>query len=205
MGSAASNHSLRLAAVHNDTDPAWVNFYPEDLPEDWRLAYYGHHWKDLLIPADEWENFALDSAWIADLPDTLRLYFEVPEGLAAPGEACVRLAVDLGPRLGGMLVADPSVLPAGAVPPGLVLGRAPRQQTINRVSASEAFANEALVVLVLEPERGLGPPGWRALLEAVHARLPAAKEAIVFLDASPGDLETAEAILRLSGLAWMGR
>jgi hypothetical protein len=205
MGSAAFAHSLRLAAVHDAADPAWKSFYPEDLPEDWRLAYYGNYWKDLLIPADEWEDFVLDSRWIADLPDTLRLYFEVPEGLAAPGDPCARLAASLGPRLGGIMMADPSRLPAGALPPGVLLGRAPGPPAIEGVSASAAFANETSVALVLAPEPGLGPPGWRALLEAVHACLPAAREAIVFLRAAPRELETADTILRLSGLAWRGR
>lgn len=205
MGSVASGHSLRLAAVHDDADPAWKAFYPEDLPEDWRLAYYGNYWKDLLIPAGEWERFTLDSEWIRDLPDALRLYFEVPDALAEPGDACAGLAASLGPRLGGMLVRDSSVLPDGAVPPGLVLGRAPGPPAIQGVSASSVFANGTSFVLMLAPEPGLGPPGWRALLEAVHACLPAAREAIVFLRAGPGELETAETILRLTGLAWRGR
>jgi hypothetical protein len=205
MGSAASGHSLRLAAVHDDADPAWKAFYPEDLPEDWRLAYYGNYWKDLLIPAEEWGYFVLDSSWIAELPDSLRLYFEVPEGLPAPGDTCARLAASLGPRLGGIIMADPSRLPAGTLPPGRLLGRAPGPPAIKGVSASAVFANETSVVLVLVPESCLGPPGWRVLLEAVHACLPAAREAIVFLRAGPRELETAETILRLSGLAWQGR
>jgi hypothetical protein len=205
MGSAASGHSLRVAAVHDDADPAWKAFYPEDLPEDWRLAYYGNYWKDLLIPACEWERFTLDSNWTRDLPDALRLYFEVPDELAEPGDPCARLAAALGPQLGGLLVADPSALPAGALPPGRLLGRAPGLPVGNGIVACAAFANETSVVLVLTPEPGLGPPGWRALLEAVHACLPAARDAIVFLRAGPRELETAETILRLSGLAWKGR
>lgn len=205
MASAASGRSLRLAAVHEDADPAWEAFYPEDLPEDWRLAYYGNYWKDLLIPAHEWEDFSLDSNWIAELPDALRLYFEVPEGLTAPGDTCARLAASLGPRLAGMLVTDSSVLPAGAVPPEGLLERAPGLPAIEGVSTSAAFANETSVVLVLAPEPGLGPAGWRVLLEGVHACLPAAREAVVFLRAGPQALETADTILRLSGLAWQGR
>ena len=205
MGAAAPGHSLRLAAVHDDADPAWKAFYPEDLPEDWRLAYYGNYWKDLLISAGEWERFTLDSSWIRDLPDALRLYFEVPDELAEPGDRCACLAAALGPRLGGFLVADPSLLPAGVVAPGQLLERAPGLAAGTGLGASAAFANATSVALVLTPEPGLGPAGWRALLEAVHACLPAAREAIVFLRAGPGELETAETILRLSGLAWQGR
>ncbi|MCA1790371.1 MAG: hypothetical protein LC667_11110 [Thioalkalivibrio sp.] len=205
MGSAASGHSLRLAAVHNDADPAWKAFYPEDLPEDWRLAYYAHYWKDLLIPAGEWERFTLDLNWIRDLPDALRLYFEVPDDLAEPGDTCARLAASLGPRLGGLMMADPLELPAGILPPGSLLGRAPGPPTNDGIRASSAFANETSVVLVLAPEPGLGPREWRALLEAVPACLPAALETIVFLRAGPRELETAGTILRLSGMAWKGR
>ncbi|TVP78838.1 hypothetical protein [Thioalkalivibrio sp.] len=205
MGSAASGHSLRVGAVHDDADPAWKAFYPEDLPEDWRLAYYGNYWKDLLIPAGEWEQFTLDSNWIRDLPDALRLYFEVPDDLAEPGDPCARLAAALGPRLGGLLMVDPSVLPAGVLPPGQFLGRAPGLPASDGIAASAAFVNETSVVLVLTPEPGLGPPGWRSLLEAAHACLPAAREAIAFLRAGPRELELAETILRLSGLAWRGR
>nr|WP_296748061.1 hypothetical protein [Thioalkalivibrio sp.] len=205
MGSAASGHSLRLAAVHDDADPAWKAFYPEDLPEDWRLAYYGNYWRDLLIPAGEWERVTLDSSWTSDLPETLQLYFEVPDELAEPGDPCARLAAALGPRLGGFLVAQPAVLAAGDRPPGQWLARAPGLPAGNGIEASAVFANETSVALVLTPEPGLGPPGWRALLEAVHACLPAAREAIVFLRAGPRELETAETILRLTGLAWKDR
>lgn len=205
MGSVASVHRLRLAAVHDASDSAWTNFYPEGLPEDWRLAYYGHHWKDLLIPAEEWEGFARDSAWIADVPDTLRLYFEVPEGLVEPGRACARLAVALGARLGGILMADPSIRPACVVAPGRLLGRAPGRPALAGCGASLVFANAARAVLVLEPEPGLGPAGWRGLLEAAHACLPAVSEVIVFLRTGPRELEMAETILRLTGLAWKGR
>ncbi|MFO8002824.1 hypothetical protein [Thioalkalivibrio sp.] len=205
MGSAASVPSLRLAAVHDAADPAWVDFYPEGLPEDWRLAYYAHHWRDLLIPADQWQDFALDFAWIVDLPETLRLYFQVPPGLAAPGPACARLAAALGARLGGLLIADPSVLPAGVVSPGRLLGQAATRPVLAGSSAATVYANEERAVLMLEPEPDLGPAGWRGLLEAAYACLPAVSESIVCLRAGPRELETAETLLRLTGLAWKDR
>jgi hypothetical protein len=203
MNSESTGRSLRLAAVHDDASPAWRAFYPEDLPQDWRLAFYAHYWKDLLIPACEWGSFTADSGWIKELPDTLRLYFEIPEGVPGTGGICTRLAGELGPRLGGILVPDPGSLPAGAAPPGLLCLPVQDPPLPDGAVAAVAFSNQDSFLLVLEPETGLGLPGWRSLLESAHACLPDVRNAVVFLRTGPQELETAGTILRLTGLAWM--
>jgi hypothetical protein len=202
MNSESPSRGLRVAAVHDAASPAWQTFYPEDLPEDWRLAYYGHYWKDLLIPAREWGGFTADFGWVGELPDTLRLYFEIPEGLREAAEDCARLVAALGPRLGGVLVSATASLPAGVVPPGLLFAPVPHPSLPDGVVAASAFRSPSSFVLVLEPRHDLGPRGWRALLESTHARLPDVGDAIVFLRTGPQELETAGTILRLTGLAW---
>lgn len=202
MRSDSSGRGLRVAAVHDEASPAWRAFYPADLPEDWRLAYYGHYWKDLLIPAGAWQRFTADLGWIAELPDALRLYFELPEGLSDAAGVCARLVAALGPRLGGVLVPDSASLPAGAVPPELLLAPVPDLPVPEGTVAAAAFRSPAAFVLVLEPRPDLGPSGWRALLESAHACLPDVRDAVIFLRTGPQQLETAETILRLTGLPW---
>lgn len=35
---------------------AWRGtFYPDDLPEDWTLAFYNQHWRCVVIPAARWK------------------------------------------------------------------------------------------------------------------------------------------------------
>jgi hypothetical protein len=202
MSSESCGRGLRVAAVHDEASPAWRAFYPGDLPEDWRLAYYGHYWKDLLIPSGAWEGFTADSGWIGELPDAMRLYFELPEGLSEAAGACARLVAALGPRLGGVLVPDPASLPAGAVSPDQLFVPVPDPPVPEGTVVAAAFRSPAAFVLVLEPRPDLGPSGWRALLESAHARLSDVGDIILFLRTGPQELETAETILRLTGLPW---
>lgn len=45
-------------------------FYPDDMPEDWQLDYYGQHFKSLLLPQSEWQN------WNAELIEDLEVLHE---------------------------------------------------------------------------------------------------------------------------------
>ncbi len=204
MTSAMARRSLRLAAVYDEASPAWQDFYPEDLPDDWRFAYFAHFWPNLLIPAGAWERFASSIDWVTEVPDTLRLYFEIPDVPKPANEVLPRLASALGSRLGGILCADCTEPPADPhirqhwfvpVPVPAVAG----------VEEATAFAAAGLKVFRLRPEPGLSLPRWRSLLEQVHASTGGLLAALVFLEVGPRELETAETILRLSGLESVAR
>ncbi|WP_024851295.1 hypothetical protein [Hydrogenovibrio kuenenii] len=58
------------------------NFYPDDMPEDWRLDYYNQYFKALLIPQDVWKQW--DAAYIAEIevlhePEPFFIFFEVSD------------------------------------------------------------------------------------------------------------------------------
>lgn len=197
MSGDGNSHALRLAAVHDGTSPAWQSFFPEGLPEDWRLPYYGHYWKDLLLPVAEWEARCRDIGWIDGVPDGMRVYLEVMQGTDV---ACTALCEALGPRLGGLLATDA----AWQWPPsvgGRVFQPAPLPE-IAGVLAGACYSGAHERVLVLEPQAGLGPREWRTLLESLHASLPAGQDVVAFFRVSPAELEQATTILRLTGLAW---
>lgn len=59
-------------------------FYPEDMPQDWRLDYYSQYFQTVLVPYSEWRNWtattieelvaSLEEAvfyWVFDLPESL--------------------------------------------------------------------------------------------------------------------------------------
>lgn len=94
--------------------PEWEGcFYPEDLPPEWRLAYYGHSFHCVYLPYAAWS--ACDpgtlSAWVEDAQERFR--FVLGANPAGDADAdMVRLEV-LAPRLG--LVWTGAESPAGRV------------------------------------------------------------------------------------------
>ena len=70
---------LRVGSVgwHHD---AWQNsFYPEDLPEDWRLSYYANEFSAVLIPAGYLQREDCDfEQWYEDVPEGFRFFLEWP-------------------------------------------------------------------------------------------------------------------------------
>ncbi len=189
---------LRLAPVQDAASPAWQSFYPEDLPADWVLAYYAHFWRELLVPAGNWETWVEDPRWLDEAPEELRLYFQVPEGA---GGDCPGLASRLGTRLGGFLFPGAAPEPTAELQPPQVFRPMPDPVVVGARHA-HAFTNGRDTVLVLEPEVDLDLRQWRALIEALHAVSTSGRGTLAFLHAGPDEIEQAQTILRLSGLAW---
>lgn len=78
--------------------PQWPGaFYPEELPADWRLAYYAHFFGCVLVPRGAWEG-AAPAQWLADTPAQFRFLLE-----DGPGVEAVQGA--LGARCAGVVEA----------------------------------------------------------------------------------------------------
>lgn len=78
--------------------PEWQEaFYPDGLPEDWRLAYYAHFYPAALIPRPVWSTAASEtlSAWARDTPPHFRFL------LAVGPEKSLDEALSAGSLLGG--------------------------------------------------------------------------------------------------------
>lgn len=104
---------MRIAAYGWD-HPGWEGgFYPADLPEEWRLAYYANAFSAVVVPAPlAVAATGQDLAhWAGETALSFRFLVELP--LEAAGEVAAR-CLGLGERLGGFLV------PPGA--PRLVTG-----------------------------------------------------------------------------------
>lgn len=59
--------------------PHWLNtFYPEDLPEDWRLGYYSNEFNTVLVPASYWQGLHVDECegWLDDVPPEFQFFIE---------------------------------------------------------------------------------------------------------------------------------
>ena len=56
------------------------SFYPDDMPEEWRLEFYAHEFHSLLLPTTEFPDAATWQEW-RDIPDErFNLFIELPEG-----------------------------------------------------------------------------------------------------------------------------
>ena len=71
---------LELAAYGWD-GPVWSIFYPEDLPQEWRLDYYSNEFTSLVVPADDWAGVSIDEAadWLAEAPEGFHFYWEIAD------------------------------------------------------------------------------------------------------------------------------
>jgi len=70
----------------------WVGgFYPDDLPDDWRLGYYSNRLKAVLIPYDELRqrSAAEISAWPDDVYAEFRMVIEIEPKAIAEVDALV--------------------------------------------------------------------------------------------------------------------
>ena len=92
--------------------PAWQDsYYPEDLPAEWRLAYYANEYRAVLVPAARWGAAGAQgwAQWLEDTDTEFRFVLE----WGPVQDAATVLAV-FGERLSGLW------LPAGvAAPPAL--------------------------------------------------------------------------------------
>jgi len=78
------------------------SYYPEDLPEDWRLSYYANDYGCVLVPADYCLHDDIED-WLDEVHEAFRFYFEWPQDPALQA-AVVSASEILQPQLGGILV-----------------------------------------------------------------------------------------------------
>lgn len=87
---------------------AWSGFfYPNDMPTEWRLAYYSSEFRAVVVPAACWRNAdAVTLAqWVMDTGEGFHFLLAV-EGERPP----TPLVQALGERFGGLvMVGDPAV------------------------------------------------------------------------------------------------
>ncbi|MES9903199.1 MAG: hypothetical protein ABW168_11070 [Sedimenticola sp.] len=111
------DHRFVVGARGWDHD-AWVgDFYPDDLPGEWRLGFYANEFPGVLIPETEWSGVGESEweEWCDEVPEGFSFYLELS---ATSGECLHQLescAVSLGDRLKGVLLQGDAVVVAGSL------------------------------------------------------------------------------------------
>ncbi len=85
MSQFSADDRLLLGTCHW-AHPAWLQtYYPDDLPEDWRLSYYANDCDCLLLPAEDWCGAGRAQLLTAleDAPQDLVWFLEIPSDVAA--------------------------------------------------------------------------------------------------------------------------
>jgi len=82
-----SEHFLTIGACGWDY-PQWNDdFYPDDLPDEWRLGFYGNEFPVVLIPAQAWQQgVAAVRAWLDETHDAPDFICEWPASETRVGE-----------------------------------------------------------------------------------------------------------------------
>lgn len=106
-------HTDIIVAVHGWSHPGWnESFYPEDLPEDWRLSFYSNEFRAVVVPASEWSGAdPLEvERWVEDASGDFVFYLEVVS-LQTDWARLAEVVKPLGEHLGGILLR-PAVVDA---------------------------------------------------------------------------------------------
>jgi hypothetical protein len=192
-------------------------FYPDDLPAEWRLTYYGNEFSAALVPADRWmqADGAACQGWSDDVSESFRFYLELPEtGFSGPllrqrlescvdilssslaGVVCACVIEDeMREQLGGTLKGVPLALPlCGHVS---LEGLPGEGIQLYRVEGSGAVWG------AVETGEALSLPRLRALAEYLDSA-NRDTEGALFLTGDPADisrLQEARVLLELLGQA----
>ncbi len=61
-------------------------FYPEELPSDWRFAYYSNYLRSVLVPSETWKNTGIEEVreWVEDSDPEFHFVLELPDALSHP-------------------------------------------------------------------------------------------------------------------------
>lgn len=85
------------------------DFYPEDLPEDWRLSYYNTNFNALLLDAAQLIDIPLDEVaeWPHDLQAPFRFLVAIHAHFNEAAQEAIKLRLQaLGIHLGGIVLRD---------------------------------------------------------------------------------------------------
>ena len=85
----------------------WLaDFYPQELPVDWRLSYYANEFPVVLVTAQDWDlPEAAASQWCEDTDASFRFVIEITANTAEELQPQLERIVGFGDRCAGILLA----------------------------------------------------------------------------------------------------
>jgi len=177
-------------------DAAWVrDYYPEDLPEDWRPTYYANELRAVLLPATRWSGrpAAVATTWTSDTDPQFRFFLLWPEQGAGPEAA---FAASLGARLAGLL------LPAGVPVPKGELPWLPHVSDCDGPGGWGRLQDPGRPSVLIAGDPGSAARAQRELLETARRRLAPEGLRALFLEGAPAiHVQGLRLLAELMGLA----
>ena len=180
--------ALLLLGARDWDFSGWVgDFYPDDLPESWRLAYYANEYDAVLVPEPRWAiSLAKEiRAWSEDVGEGFRFFLELQrlppdEKGWGPMLACAHA---LGEGFGGV-VCRPGVRLPWDPPPVPLAGRWFEMLDVPPPAGDLASGTTAKAVVAEAAALG-GLRAQRGLLEALARGLRRQREIPFFLGGDP--------------------
>ncbi len=82
-----------------------ADYYPEDLPSDWRLSYYANEFPVVLVTAEEWRLPEADATqWCEASEASFRFVVEISANTAEEAQSQLHRAAAFGDRCVGILL-----------------------------------------------------------------------------------------------------
>ena len=163
-------HTEIIVAARGWSHPRWnEGFYPDDLPEDWRLSYYSNEFRAVVVPASQWitvDPIELER-WVEDAHEEFRFFLEV-ETLSSDWNGLSQRAGLFRQQLSGILlrpmaldndlslIADDLDAATALAPTALLL-----PDKTQPTAAGLGLLLKRGVELCWEPKAGREKPHWR--------------------------------------------
>ncbi|NOX75675.1 MAG: hypothetical protein GXP17_03470 [Gammaproteobacteria bacterium] len=86
------------------------DFFPDDLPDDWRLSYFSNEFRAVVLPESDWLGMAVVEIerWVSDTPEAFLFYLEI-ESLTVDWSRVAELIQPIGGQLGGFILRPDAV------------------------------------------------------------------------------------------------
>lgn len=214
-------HYPLLIGTRGWAHPAWRGtYYPEDLPQDWELSFYGNEFPVVLIPSEAWQEEADASQWLEDSGEALFFICELElnavsvdqiqewiKKIAPLGKQCLgvvcRVAAEIAPQWATL---EAALLACSKHYPTCVdfVSFAPDERTLHHLEhlyigvcwhgegAAQAMAYGPLVMARVDGAN-IAPKPLRQIIETCLEQAGEDGQAVLLLEGEPPDIETLRA------------
>ncbi len=167
-------------------------FYPDDLPPDWRLAYYANEFPGVLIPDRLWLTVGSGTleSWVDDVRESFRFYLEVDGAIDT--EECLNKIHCLGNNFGGIVMdyrRKPESPLVNIFPGGLAKEFPLYEMGSNEPGLKTSLPHQVGIALRIPTKYLADPMSQRRFLEELAGHVAPGAETLLFLDGDPPAIE----------------